>query len=486
MLLARLEDTDLDALDDASLVEVAAAAQRLASAAHALTVRAASKLSASASMNPPVLAAKRKGITHVAGEELAMRLTLSRQEALSLIRQGAALTGHLVATGEALAAGLIDAAKAKLIVETLADQPLQVALEVETEVLPRAPMRTKRQLSNDLAKALISVDPDEAERRRKLAATKRRVCHARPLPDGAASMYLVGPAPEVIALDLALEATARSAKATGDARTMDQLRFDALALVGNNALATGHLGDPELGLPLGLLGGRRPEIQITVSLEHLLPTNGFPEQVNGLEPDHPNPGNPPPNGTSSAFCAEHLAEGEPYPIDPGQVPYLAGYGPLTPATARAYAAGGVLRRLVTDPASGTVLDLGRTRYRPTAALAEHLRAGDRTCVRPGCGAAAIHCDLDHTIPWLKNPRTGEPGGPTADWNLGPICDHDHDIKTHGGFNVRQVSPGVFEWTTPTGLRYRRELDGSTLRLGHFPAGYATTDNTARTQENPPF
>ncbi|OFT37605.1 HNH endonuclease, partial [Actinomyces sp. HMSC08A09] len=51
-------------------------------------------------------------------------------------------------------------------------------------------------------------------------------------------------------------------------------------------------------------------------------------------------------------------------------------------TAWALAAGGTWRRLVTDPASGVVIDVGRTRYRPPAGLADLVRARDRACVFP--------------------------------------------------------------------------------------------------------
>ena len=67
---------------------------------------------------------------------------------------------------------------------------------------------------------------------------------------------------------------------------------------------------------------------------------------------------------------------------------------------------------------------------------------------PGCSARAEACDLDHTAEWDRD------DGPTADHNLGPLCRRHHQVKTHGGFRLRQVEPGVFEWTTPLGRRYR--------------------------------
>src|SRR5699024_4903471 len=145
-------------------------------------------------------------------------------------------------------------------------------------------------------------------------------------------------------------------------------------------------------------------------------------------------------------------------IDPDAVPHLTGYGPITPMTARALAAGGIWRRLVTDPLSGRLLDLGHTRYRPSAPLADHVRARDQHCVRPGCSAPARDCQLDHTRPWDHQEPTA--GGSTSPANLGPLCHRDHQVKTHGDFQVVQTAPGEFEWPTPTGHRYRRNVDGS--------------------------
>jgi hypothetical protein len=135
---------------------------------------------------------------------------------------------------------------------------------------------------------------------------------------------------------------------------------------------------------------------------------------------------------------------------------LAGFGPVSAETARALAAGGVWRRLVTDPMSGAVLDVGRTRYRPTAAISDHVRARDRTCVQPACSAPAASCDLDHTREF--HARRGrdpddEPLGTTSAENLGPLCHRDHLVKTEGGFRLRQRAPGEFVWVTPTGHVY---------------------------------
>ena len=77
-----------------------------------------------------------------------------------------------------------------------------------------------------------------------------------------ASIYAVLPAEDAIALDLALDGSARAAKATGDARTIDQLRADVLAAAGADALARGGFGvPPDLWAKLTAAmdcAGRRP------------------------------------------------------------------------------------------------------------------------------------------------------------------------------------------------------------------------------------
>ncbi len=54
---------------------------------------------------------------------------------------------------------------------------------------------------------------------------------------------------------------------------------------------------------------------------------------------------------------------------------LVGYGPIPAPLARAIAAEGVWKRLVTDPLSGALLDYGRTTYRPPGVLRSRICMG---------------------------------------------------------------------------------------------------------------
>lgn len=85
-------------------------------------------------------------------------------------------------------------------------------------------------------------------------------------------------------------------------------------------------------------------------------------------------------------------------------------------------------------------------YRPPPRLREYVIARDRTCRNPVCGQPAWRGDLDHTIPW-------DDGGRTCRCNCGGACRRDHQLKQHPRWKLRQVSPGWFEWTAPSGRTY---------------------------------
>ncbi|WP_156742493.1 DUF222 domain-containing protein [Occultella aeris] len=161
-LMTRILALDLDEADDATLVEVAAAARRVQAAAQETLTRAAAILAERSAMNQPALALVTGGEACTAGDELSIRLTAPRYECLSLVRQGIMLTTILAKTGTALRLGRIDVAKAKAMVDALYEVPWQAAMAVEDLVLPRAAGRTPQQLRRDISKALISVDPDGA------------------------------------------------------------------------------------------------------------------------------------------------------------------------------------------------------------------------------------------------------------------------------------------------------------------------------------
>jgi Domain of unknown function (DUF222) len=85
------------------------------------------------------------------------------------------------------------------------------------------------------------------------------------------------------------------------------------------------------------------------------------------------------------------------------------------------------------------------RYTPSRKLKHLVRARTATCSAPGCGAQAIHCDLDHSIPY--------PDGITCECDLAPKCRRHHRCKQAPGWKLQQPEPGLIRWTGPSGRTY---------------------------------
>lgn len=463
-LLRELDVTDVEQVDDLALIEIVAAWQRVASTASAGLMRAAAALShrdcVQVPAEPvPVGRGRRRYTTlRATGTEIAIRLGCSVRTGELLARDGRLFEGALTPTGDALGRGEIDPRKAHQIADRLADSPLQTALEVQDAVLPGAGLRSPAQVDRDLTRALVEVDPTEAEDRHRRAEAGRRVHHPRVLPDGMAGIWAVLPAEHAALVDGTLDAAATAARAAGDPRTLDQLRADGFVDLVVGAPATGARGS---GATCSS-GGAARECDVAA-------------RPGGVANGHGGTGKGPAGVAVRVDVTVALSTLMGLDDAPGD---LAGYGAITAEQARALAAGGTWRRLVTDPLTGAVLDVGRTRYRPPAALREHVVARDRTCARPGCTVPAERAELDHTIPFGPSSASSPPGdlpdtgstaghGTTSHDNLAPLCAPDHTAKTLGVMHLVQDEPGVLEWTTATGLRVR-VVPGREGEIGLLP------------------
>ncbi len=312
------------------------------------------------------------------------RLTVARQ-----------LRDRLPSTARALAAGEISYLHAARLAEAVRDLDADVAAQVEARVLRRAGSQTVGQFATSVQRAVLAVDPRGSARRHEDAVQQRRVVIS-PAQDGMATLWALLPAEGATLIGCVLDSLA-SVKGPDEDRSCDQRRADALVDVFARVLADPSLPEQH---------GTRPAIQVTVALSTVL------------------------------GCDEQPAE-------------LAGYGPITAATARRIAAdpSGTWRRLVTDPATGALLDCGRSTYRPPADLAEFVIARDQRCAFPGCTRRARRCDLDHEQPWQS-------GGPTSPDNLAPLCRRHHLAKHHAGWRRRRQPDGSYHWTAPTGHTYQ--------------------------------
>jgi hypothetical protein len=115
--------------------------------------------------------------------------------------------------------------------------------------------------------------------------------------------------------------------------------------------------------------------------------------------------------------------------------------------AAAAAAGRAAAQAAADLAAGGCAHTTATAaYRPPPRLQEYVAARDLTCRFPSCRQPAWRGDLDHTRPYHH-------GGLTCGCNLGGLCRFHHILKQHPGWQLTQLTPGIFQWTTPTGRTY---------------------------------
>ena len=201
----------------------------------------------------------------------------------------------------------------------------------------------------------------------------------------------------------------------------------------------------------------------TTSSGRSLPTDGgrsLPGSSGGSLPE-PDPATPVPQPAASRSAAPVPQAAASHSAAAGGVAQvrIGARSTAVPAlTAWALAAGGTWRRLVTDPVSGIVVDVGRTRYRPPTGLADLVRARDRACVFPTCQTPAERCDIDHLTAWSQ-------GGTTSLDNLATLCEAHHRLKhTPGWALTRDQASGILSWHTPDKTVYQRHPNGTITRL----------------------
>jgi hypothetical protein len=394
LLWSVLAALDPSAVSDSDQLEVVAAWRVLESAAGAHRVLAAGRFAAE---RAPV----GRVVREFADDEIALRLGQSRRQSSRDLSTAVMLERSLSTTRANACTGRLDLARVAVIADATAHLDDALARKIDAAVASAAPGLNPAMLRRKVQRAVIDVDPGGAELRHRKARADREVS-ATAAADGMADVYARITAPDWMAISTVLDATARGLKAVGDPRTMAQLRADALVAPFLNALRTGVL-DGATPMPLASVQRRPAQIHITAP--------------------------------ASVLAGDSQASGD-----------LHGYGPITAGLARALAADADWRRVLLDPDTGAVLDVGRTTAQPPASLVRHLMVRDQHCRFPGCTAPATSCDLDHTVPY--------PLGTTSADNLGALCRRHHRMKHElPGLRLQQDDGAAFHWTTPEGRTY---------------------------------
>ncbi|MEU6643898.1 DUF222 domain-containing protein [Saccharomonospora sp. NPDC046836] len=241
----------------------------------------------------------------------------------------------------------------------------------------------------------MKTDPDGAAQRADHRRAERSV-QLLPGDDGMSTLLADLPAEVASSAYARIDRMARTLRGTNESRTLDQLRADVFAelLLGSHTERSGAKAD----------------VHVYVDLTTLAGLNDNPAQ-------------------------------------------LAGYGPVPASVAReiAHQPSSTWRRIVTDPLTGSPIDVGRRRYRPPAVTDEFVRVRDRECRFPACHRPAHFGDNDHHTPWNRH-------GNTDHTNLVNYCRRRHHrLKNRPGwtYHLHRETAAVTV-TTPSGYTYTSE------------------------------
>lgn len=227
----------------------------------------------------------------LAPAELAPALRMAPVTAAFRVDRACRLRDRLPLTLAAMGRGELDLGRVLAIDEATRPLAVDAAGRVERMVLPRAVEQTAGELRAALRRAVIVVDPNGAEERRRVAVRGRRVSrYAR--EDGTSALEAVLSAVDTGEIyDLVDEVARRAAGPPGDDRSMDARRADAL---------------------VRLVLGRDP---------HLGPTDPPPPPACGTGPDGFDDPSPPPShaagpaGPGAPSAPSPTSVGDPDPDD---------------------------------------------------------------------------------------------------------------------------------------------------------------------------
>jgi len=315
--------------------------------------------------------------------------TASRQ--LSTAR---ALTRELPQTYGLLAVGAINAWVATIVAREseVLDPPTRARLDAD--LAPDLPQMSPRQAEAATRRRCVDLDAHAVVRRSAKAREDRRVS-IRPAPDTMASVTGLVPGEQGVAAWANLDAYARMRKASGDPRSVDQIRADTFV-----ERLTGQTTADAVPVSIGL----------TMSTDALLDDDDAAATLDGY----------------------------------GPIPADLGRDLLTRAEERH--ARTFIRRLFTDPIDDTVTAVDPRARLFSGPLARLIQARDQVCRDPYCTAPIGH--LDHAVPHRH-------GGPTTATNGFGRCVRGNLVKEQPGWRVTPDGPDtISSITTPTGHTYQ--------------------------------
>ncbi|MFG2090795.1 DUF222 domain-containing protein [Spirillospora sp. NPDC048824] len=487
----------LDDLTDDELLQVAAAARRQTSWAQARELAAIAELTrrhtADEDAGDPdyrILSA-RESVT----EEVAAALTVTSNTAATLVHLAEQLTGPLAETGDALGAGQLDMAKARVICDVTDRLPEEAAGRVQRAALEKASGQTTGQLRRRIRRIAQRLAPEAIEERKREATRLRRL-EVWDTSSGTTDLALCDLATEdAHAIYNKITAAAHGIKTDGDTRPLNAIRADLAAQLLHGVelpdairtVLTQTRDDTDPAPPEedeSPAIGRdcaSPSLPVLHGHTEAVPGGGsvpssavaVPGQrsgnVRGLDGEAVTYRNGDPSPACSPQPGSGTDAGPPFPgtrTESGGTSDDLGIAALTDEVDRRlrhvharvqpcelpHAIRQAVQRIhgqfsdARDAACRGGDEVhGRPGYRPSAAMRREVEARHQTCVFPTCNQPSHRCDLDHTVPWRP--------GITCRCNLAPLCRRHHRLKQRTDWRLFQIWAGLLIWVTPSGAWY---------------------------------
>ena len=338
--------------------------------------------------------------------DLAASLSMSSEAGCGYVGKVLELRYRLRKTWERVIALKVPVWKAFRVAESTMNLTFEAAGHVDRMIAPVLHSCSFAQIERTVAQAIDLYDPEEAEQRRLKAADDR-------------------------SFDIHLGARGASTDATIDV-TGTLALADALDLdqaVKDGAKSLGDLGCEEsLDVRRSMAVGEMARHQLALYLN----TDDLQASGGG-------------GGRGVTLYAHLDADGLHASLD------NTGAGDVLIEQIRSWcqAAGNTV---VIKPVIDLNTEISTSVYTPTEKLVEQVRLRDQVCVFPNCARRARWCDLDHRVPF--NHKNPDAGGKTTTENLALLCRKHHRAKTFSAWSYESPQPGVYDWTSPSGLRHR--------------------------------
>ncbi|HET7399408.1 MAG TPA: DUF222 domain-containing protein [Intrasporangium sp.] len=418
--LARLPDLDAG-VGDAERIEQLSLLEQVKNAAAAAQAKIAVAFDASqreAQAAAGVPASQRgRGVA----EQIALARRDSPHRGSRLLGLAKLLVQDLPETLQGMCDGGVSEWRATLVAQAAVVLDRADRKALDAALAGRLPDLSDRQVRAEAGAAAYRADPHAVVGRGRRAVADRRVT-VRPAPDVMALVTGYVPAAQGVSVFKALDQAARSARAAGDPRSLDQIKADTFV-----QRLTGQARAEDVPIEVGLVMTDAALLtgeDSTARLEHYGP---LPAAVaRGLL-------------TGATALPGHRATGAPL-SEPTALPEAE-------AEAEAGAqARGWLRRLFTDPVDDTIASADTRRRRFDGPLRRLIVYRDQYCRTPWCGAPIR--DADHVVPYAD-------GGPTSLANGQGLCQRCNLAKSSSGWQVTpdNTSPHRVVTTTPTGATY---------------------------------